>query len=233
MPKQSGAAASLLDSLDHQGRPPHLITRGDRVDLGNGAAIEVLWPPTNSTLSSNNTGLVLRLTYKGRSILFPADIQEPPERELLRDPQSLKSDVLIAPHHGSSEDSTAAFVAAASPALILSSNSARLTTRQRHFEQLVGHIPLYRTPACGAITVTIDRDGSVPRGDVSVAGARTPLDRRHLRHRQRKLLMTYARVIGCERRSHCAARGAFGGQLAGEEIVLGVGFALGAFRHIR
>ena len=92
--------------------------------------IEVLWPPAHSTANSNDTGLVLRLVYGNRSVLFPADIQVPPEMELLREPQRLKSDVLVAPHHGSSEDSTGGFVTAVSPRIILSSNAGRLSSKQ-------------------------------------------------------------------------------------------------------
>lgn len=159
--QESGTAKGLLNFLDHHGPAPRLIQRGDRIDLGNGAAIDVLWPPADSRLNSNNTGLVLRLTYANRSILFPADIQEPPERELLRNPGKLRSDVLVAPHHGSSESSTGDFVAAVAPRFILSSNSSRLSTKQRIFEEVVRGRMLYRTPRCGAITVDIKPDGAI------------------------------------------------------------------------
>lgn len=158
---ESGAAKSLLNFLDHHGPSPRLIHRGDRIDLGTGAVIDVLWPPVDSTFNSNNTGLVLRLTYAGHSILFPADIQELPERALLRNPIQLRSDVLVAPHHGSSESSTGDFVAAVAPRFILSSNASRLTTKQRVFEKLIGGRRLYRTPRCGAITVVIRADGTI------------------------------------------------------------------------
>jgi hypothetical protein len=44
---------------------------------------------------------------------------------------------------------------------VLSSNAARLTTKQRIFEHLPGSGPLYRTPRCGAITVTISPGGPI------------------------------------------------------------------------
>jgi beta-lactamase superfamily II metal-dependent hydrolase len=69
--------------------------------------------------------------------------------------------VLVAPHHGSSEDLTPAFLAAVQPQMILSSNFGRLTNKQKRFETMVGRTPLYRTPECGAITVTIHKDGTI------------------------------------------------------------------------
>ncbi len=158
---ESGTARGLLNFLDQHGPAPRLIQRGDRIDLGEGAAIDVLWPPAVSTFNSNNTGLVLRLTYANRSILFPADIQEPPERELLRNAGKLRSDVLVAPHHGSSESSTSEFVAAVAPRFILSSNAGRLSMKQRIFEKVVRGRMLYRTPRCGAITLDINPDGAI------------------------------------------------------------------------
>jgi beta-lactamase superfamily II metal-dependent hydrolase len=80
---------------------------------------------------------------------------------LSKSPQLLHADVLIAPHHGSSELTTDAFVRAVSPASILSSNDRTLTGKQKRFEQIVKDIPLYRTNVCGAITVRISNDGGI------------------------------------------------------------------------
>ncbi len=152
---------ALLDELDQIDKPPKEIAMGDRIALGNGAMIEVLWPPPTGEWNSNNAGLVLRLTYAGRSVLFPADIQDPAFAGVLNNAPALQSDILIAPHHGSSEALTPAFLAAVKPKLILSSNFYRLTSKQKRFETMIGKTPLYRTPQCGAITVTISKDGEV------------------------------------------------------------------------
>lgn len=151
----------LLEELEKLNRPPKEIALGGHFDLGSGAAIDVLWPPKVGDLNSNNAGLVLRLTYAGRSILFPADIQDPGFTGVLKNAKALKSDVLIAAHHGSSEDLTPAFLAAVNPKIILSSNFWRLTSKQKRFETMIGRTPLYRTPECGSITVTIHMDGTM------------------------------------------------------------------------
>jgi competence protein ComEC len=149
----------LLDELEKLNHPPTEIAIGDHFDLGGGAVVDVLWPPKDGLWNSNNAGLVLRLAYAGRSVLFPADIQDPAFTGVLKVAAALKSDVLVAPHHGSSEDLTPAFLAAVHPQIVLSSNFWRLTSKQKRFETMIDHTPLYRTPECGAITVTITKDG--------------------------------------------------------------------------
>ena len=149
----------LLTLLDHTKHTPHLMTAGDRADLGGGAVAEVLWPPAHCSLNSNNAGVVLRLEFAGHTVLFPADIQCEAESELLKHPEILKSDVLVAPHHGSSEATTAAFVRSVDPKIIVSSDDRRLTSKQRAFEQMIDRRPLFRTGSSGAITIVIDRNG--------------------------------------------------------------------------
>jgi competence protein ComEC len=104
---------------------------------------------------------VLRLTHAGRVILLTGDIQSAAMSRLLENPEMLKADVLIAPHHGSSEDETADFIRAVNPGFVLSSNDRSLTMKQRNLERVVGPATLYRTHRHGAITVRIDGDGEL------------------------------------------------------------------------
>ncbi len=154
-------AWALLGHLEKIGRSPELLRRGDHIDLSKDVGVDVLWPPTKCLFNVNNTGLVLRLTYHGKRILFPADIQVDAMRELLKNPEELKADVLVAAHHGSSEKNTAAFVKAVDPQYIVSSNGVVLTGKQKLFDQLIGKRPLFRTSECGAITIRIHVDGSI------------------------------------------------------------------------
>src|SRR5205823_700395 len=126
--------------------PPRVVRPGERIPLGRGAEIEILWPPaTGSPLSSNDSAVVGRIHFGGRSILFTGDIQEVAEKELTKNPDLLKSDVLIAPHHGSSESTTPAFIRAVDAKIVLSSNDRTLTGKQRRFEPMVANRALYRT----------------------------------------------------------------------------------------
>jgi competence protein ComEC len=138
------------------------LRRNERVAVGKDVTLDVLWPPEDAaTLDSNNTGLVLKLTYARRTILFPADIQQVALAALLKSPEPLRCDVLIAPHHGSAEPATAVFVQAADPLYVVSSNDRTLSQKQRQFDRLVKDRPLFRTNRCGAVTIEIDRNGGV------------------------------------------------------------------------
>lgn len=153
---------ALLSELDAMDRPPRVVSPGDVVPLGRDTRIEFLWPGAGDDgLPDNDSGLVLKLSYGGRSILFPADIQDDGMSALLAMSEKLKADVLVAPHHGSGEKSTAAFVAAVDPKVVLSSNDRTLSAKQRRFETMIGDRPLYRTNVCGAVTIVIARDGRV------------------------------------------------------------------------
>jgi competence protein ComEC len=163
--------AGLLTYLDETDRPVIELVPGNRISLGGGCAIDVLWPPTAiggdvaaaEDLSSNDAGLVLKLTYAGRSVLFPADLQAVGQRGLLAlDRRRLPADVLIAPHHGSHEETTAELIAAVDPAFVLSSNDRTLTLKQLDFERAVGAgRRLYRTHRDGSLTVRIARTGDL------------------------------------------------------------------------
>jgi competence protein ComEC len=160
--RTSAPAEQLLKTLDALDIPPRIVAPGERIPLGRGAELEILWPPqTLGALSSNDSAVVAQLRYAGRSVLITGDIQEMAESGLMKSGESLHADVLIAPHHGSSENTTAAFVKAVSPSYILSSNDRSLTGKQKHFEQLTGGVPLFRTNRCGAITVHISKDGVI------------------------------------------------------------------------
>ena len=157
----NGPATALLATLDELHLPPTELAEGDHVNLGP-AAVDVLWPPPDGSWTSNDAGLVLRLSYAGRRVLFPADVQDPAFAGLLKHPGELAADVLVAPHHGSGEPLTPAFLAAVHPTLIVASNAERLTAKQRRFDGMVGSTaPLFRTSKCGAITVTVTADGRV------------------------------------------------------------------------
>jgi competence protein ComEC len=158
---ESKTCAGLLRMLDQSGHSPRQLVAGAKFSLGRNAQVEVLWPPADCRFNSNNAGMVLRLTSAGRSILFPADIQEPAEIELLKHPERLRSDVLVAPHHGSREATTAEFIAAVHPRWIVASSDSRLTKKQRSFDAESGTRPVYRTGRCGALTIEVTSDGTI------------------------------------------------------------------------
>ena len=158
----SPPAVAMLHHLDDLHIPIETVTRGRHLTLNDDATLDVLWPPdAHPFTSTNNAGVVLRLNCHGRTILFPADIQAATERELIDHPENLHANILVAPHHGSSETTTGEFIGAVHPEAIISSNDRRSTKKQRDFNRLAGDIPLYRTSQFGAITVRISKTGEL------------------------------------------------------------------------
>jgi competence protein ComEC len=154
----------LLRELDAIDRPPRTVLPGDVIPLARDTELRVLHPPKAAGLASNDSSLVVMLTHAGRRVLFTGDIEDAAMRGLLNgDRALLRADVLIAPHHGSSEASTGEFVDAVGPAIILASDDRTPTGKQRRFDALVAQrgITLWRTHDHGAITVVIDRRGNV------------------------------------------------------------------------
>jgi competence protein ComEC len=165
--RQSGQPGKqVLSFLSTAKTPLDILDCGDTVPLSSDVSIKVLWPPPDCDFSSNDTGLVLRLTYAGRTILFPADIQSPAQLELLKNPAQLKADILLAPHHGSFEPTTLDFVRAVHPSIIISSADNTPTQKQKYFAQIARRAVadrFYQTHRHGAVTVQID-----PKGNISV-----------------------------------------------------------------
>lgn len=153
--------AETIAQLNRNQRPPTTVAPGHVMPLGTETSIKVLWPPASARdLRSNDQSLVLMLTHAGTRILFTGDIEDDAMRELIKDPDAIRADVLIAPHHGSHESATATFLQAVSAKQTIASNDRTLTGKQLRFDTLVAGTPFYRTHTSGAVTVVIAADGS-------------------------------------------------------------------------
>lgn len=91
--------------------------RGERIDLGGGAQLEILFPDRPVPGLETNVGCVVtRLTYGATAFMLPCDAPDEIEEYLVRlDGERLRSQVLKAAHHGSKTSSSAAFVGAVAP----------------------------------------------------------------------------------------------------------------------
>lgn len=124
----------------------------------------ILNPPEETRFRGNNAGCVLLVTGRHGTLLLPADIETEAEQSLLEAwSGGLRTDVLVAPHHGSKTSSTEAFIDAVQPQLTLLPTGYR--NRYKHPHPLVVEryqqrgIRLLDSPASGAITVKMGTRG--------------------------------------------------------------------------
>ena len=133
------------------------LRAGDRLRVG-GVEIRTLHPPPpdwERQQVRNDDSLVLDVRLGDVSILMTGDIGRDVERDLIArlEPASLR--VLKVPHHGSATSSTAAFIAAAGPAVaIVSAGKGNLFG---HPAQAV----LARYRAAGVEVLRTDEDGAI------------------------------------------------------------------------
>lgn len=145
---------------------PHSLQAGD-------VAIDLLSPPPDRTLSLNDGSVVLRLRYAGRSLLLTGDIEQTGEALLLASGSELRSDVLKAPHHCSRTSSTAPFVAAVAPKLVICSVGRHNRFGFPHpsvverYQQANSHI--LRTDLLGSFVIRLSS-----RGEFAVGRSTTP-----------------------------------------------------------
>ena len=116
-------------------------------------------------VGDNDRSCVLRIESAYGVVLLPADIERRAERHLLEtDKSNLAADVLIAPHHGSATSSSAPFVAAVRPNLVLF--PVGYANRYGHphpdiqarYRSLGAR--LIRTDEAGAVTVRLNQTGT-------------------------------------------------------------------------
>ena len=118
----SGGVASVLEAVPVERVLSSLAElAGERCVAGqnwewDGVRFSILHPDADDyqrkLKKTNALSCVLRVEAAGSSVLLPADIEADNEKALIARAPSLRSDVLIAPHHGGAASSTPEFIAA-------------------------------------------------------------------------------------------------------------------------
>lgn len=128
-----------------------------------------LYPPADYSIKKesepwrkgNNNSLVVHARFGDHSFLFPGDIEAEAEAELVKIAgDSLRSDVLIAPHHGSRTSGTFPFLNQVHPQRVVISTGAGRRPVRPHPEALARYLEICPTIYCtatqGAIQFSTD-----------------------------------------------------------------------------
>jgi competence protein ComEC len=166
-----GQYNALLHELRVQNIPLLLVSSPSALDLGDGMSLEILWPREvllgKNIRARNDTSIVLRGLFGGRSVLLPGDMEEGVENALLSLGEMLRSDILKVPHHGSRTSSSTGFLLAVSPKVAIASVGNKNPYGHPHEEIVLRYerlgIPLSTTGTEGDISYVIDRNGKMER----------------------------------------------------------------------
>lgn len=130
----------------------------------DGVDFIIMNPTATASSRANNDSCVLQIRSRYGNVLLPADIEAKAERQLVeRWGILLRSDVLVAPHHGSKTSSTPVFIEAVAPRYVLFPVGYR--NRYRHPNAAVVQryadrgVLMHDTPASGALEFRLNVTG--------------------------------------------------------------------------
>jgi len=180
-PHDSSIYAKLLRVLESRKVPVRQAERGRLIDLGDGARLLLLGPPSpilaggDSDVNANS--VVSRLDYGKGSVLFAADAEELGERWLLESGAELRATVLKVGHHGARHSSTLRFLSAIMPLAAVISTEAD-DPKHPHPETMarlaqVG-AQVFRTDLDGTIALEMDGESLTLRGGAHTEVFQTP-----------------------------------------------------------
>jgi competence protein ComEC len=113
-------------------------------------------PISHRRLGLNDNSLVLKFSYGGKSFLFPGDLERAGEEVVMSNSGSLlKSDILLAPHHGGRHSSSKSFLESVRPSICVISSGSGNPITFPHPETLK------RLTDIGCRTIRIDQMGAV------------------------------------------------------------------------
>lgn len=139
---------------------------GQIVDLGNGAAISILYPVDPSaddevSLKNPHDGMVvLRMDYGTNGVLFMGDAEAKTEYKLFGSSASVSAQFLKVGHHGSKTSTTEDFLKVVNPMLAFLEVGGKNKYGHPHqavLERLENHgIKYYRTDIGGTVELILD-----------------------------------------------------------------------------
>jgi len=154
-------AEYLEEVLLHEG---YAVNRLDSNSLKfSKAEIKVLWPigmaSQDLDVTDNDMSLVVEIAFGGRTILLTSDIEQQAQRKILQQYPDLKADVVIAPHHGSTNTLEPLFLEQLEPQILICSCGRRAYENHTVFRN--ENSACFYTAADGAVTVRVNSKGLI------------------------------------------------------------------------
>lgn len=155
----------IFKILNQQNIKDISLVSGDIIKINKNSFIEVLFPEKNiniNKLKDNDSSLILKFIYKDKSILITGDASSKIEKWLVKKyGNKLKSDILIAGHHGSKTSSSEEFLKMVKPEYIIFSAGENNSYHHPNKEILervdVLGIKYFRTDTQGTVKAFIDK----------------------------------------------------------------------------
>ena len=166
----TAGCSKMFSVAEKRGTQETVPKTGDKFTLG-GAVFVIISDGLKGSEDLNDTSLAVRLEYDGKSIVITGDAGKEAEEKILKGPygKKIKSDLLVAGHHGSSDASTKAFVRSVAPREGIISCGKDNDYGHPHKEVLElfekEKIPVRRTDTEGNIIYFADKGGGLLRAE--------------------------------------------------------------------
>ncbi|CAG0971199.1 ComE operon protein 3 [Methylophilaceae bacterium] len=144
---------------------PHVRCHAGQSWEWDGVRFDMLYPEPEAYLEpqirDNDRSCVLRITSRYGNLLIPGDVEKAAEYALVRSGVTLKTDVLVAPHHGSKTSSTEAFMDRVKPDAVIFTMGYRNRYHHPHpsvVSRYKAHgSKMYRSDSDGAVILNFTR----------------------------------------------------------------------------
>jgi len=158
---------NLKNEIKNKKIPETLARRGMRLDLGEGAVIDILFPDRDVSMWTTNDGsIVAKLSYGETSIMLMGDSTSETEKIVLTENSKvkLKSTILKVGHHGSKTSTSSQFVQIVAPEYALISDGKENKYGHPHQETLSTlnkwGVEVLRTDLLGRIIMKSDGENT-------------------------------------------------------------------------
>lgn len=156
--------ASVMAAVEAEGCPVYdasVLSPGDKLPFSDVVDFHLMWIDPDAPLI-NDSCIVLRMDYRGTSVLFTADIEMAAESSMMALGLDLDVDILQVAHHGVNSGTSAEFLNASTPQVAVVSCGIGYGSPQVPQPEVVSRlkgVPIYTTMFNSMVVIVIGEDG--------------------------------------------------------------------------